>query len=465
MANKIMMFRDTIAAIATPPGVGGISVIRISGPDAENIALQIFSPLPPHNFHSHHLYHGQIVSPETKELLDEVLLTLFRGPHSFTGEDTLEISCHGGALITQTLLEAVLRAGARPAAPGEFTKRAFLNNRLDLAQAEAVNDLIKAQTGKGLKAAFNRLQGGLSSQIQEIREELLDMVAAIEAALDFTAEEGMGETADDHILKINRVIDKITSLVATYKRGKIERLGFGVVIAGAPNVGKSSLLNRLLGGKRAIVSSTPGTTRDFIEETADMEGIPVRLTDTAGLRVPQDDIEKEGIAFLWEKADSADAIIFLLDASREITTDDRELLKKISGKKVLLVFNKSDLPPRADEKSLTGLLPEGLSPALRISAKYGEGIDILTAAIRKLAVNTEAGEAPSATIAHSHQKTSLENAKECLSRAASGLVNGMPAEIVALEIREALDFIGEIVGKTSNEDILNRIFSKFCIGK
>jgi len=460
-----MIFNDSIAAIATPPGIGGIGVIRISGPDAENIARKIFSPLPLHNFLSHHLYHGEIVSPETNEILDEVLITILRGPHSFTGEDTLEISCHGGALILRTLFEAVLRAGARPAERGEFTRRAFLNNRLDLAQAEAVNDLITAQTREGLIAAFNRLQGGLSSQIDEIREEMLEMVAAIEASIDFTEEDGMAETTDDLVIIINRIIDKIETLIATYKRGKIERLGFGVVIAGAPNVGKSSLLNRLLGGKRAIVSSIPGTTRDFIEETMDMGGIPVRLTDTAGLRVPQDDIEKEGIAFLREKVDGADAVVFLLDGSREITTDDRELFKKISGKRVLLVFNKSDLPPRADEKSLAGILPAGFPPVLRISAKYGEGIDTLTTAIRKLAVNTEAGEAPAATIAHSHQKTSLEKAQACLSRAAAGLVNSMPPEIIALEIREALDFIGEIVGKTSNEDILNRIFSKFCIGK
>jgi tRNA modification GTPase len=340
-----------------------------------------------------------------------------------------------------------------------------LNGRLDLVQAEAVNDLITAQTGPGLTAALDRLRGGLSVEIEALSGGLLDLLAQIEASVDFTEEDGGEETPGNAVFIINQAVDRIERIVATYQQGKIQREGIGLVIAGLPNVGKSSLMNRLLGKKRAIVASAPGTTRDFIEETADIAGIPVRLTDTAGLRTPKDEIEKEGIAFLWEKLDRADGVVFLLDASRKITADERELFKKISGKPTLLVFNKSDLPARADEESLNGVLPAGLPPTIRISAKYGHGFETLAAAIRKLATQTEAAESPAATIAHAHQKTSLEKARECLLRAAAGHLDGMTPEIVALEIRAALDCIGEITGKTTNEDILDHIFSRFCIGK
>ncbi len=460
-----MIFSDTIAAIATPPGVGGIGTIRISGPDAESIARRIFRPLPREKFLSHRLYHGEIISPETHEALDEVLLAFFRGPHSFTGEDTLEISCHGGPFVLQTVLEEALRAGARPAAPGEFTRRAFLNDRLDLAQAEAVNDVIAARTALGAAAALGRLKGNLSGEIAKIREELLTLLARIEASIDFTEEDGMEEAAGGIAALINPQIDAVEKLAATYRQGKIVRAGIGVVIAGLPNVGKSSLLNRLLGEKRAIVSPVPGTTRDFIEETADIAGIPVRLTDTAGIRPPQDDIEKAGIDFLWEKAASADAVLFLLDASREIAAEELAMLKKISERPLLLVFNKSDLPARIAEKALEGILPANIPPPVRISAKYGSGIENLSTALLRLVMQREAGEASSTMIAHAHQKTSLEKAGECLKRASQGAQTGMMPEIIALELREALDFIGEITGKTSSEDILARIFSRFCIGK
>ncbi len=466
--HEIMLFADTIAAIATPPGTGGIGVIRISGPDAEEIARHIVTPIPLQGFASRRLYHGDIVSPETGEILDDALIAFFRKPHSFTGEDTLEISCHGGPLILQTVMEAVLRAGARPAKHGEFTRRAYLNNRLDLAQAEAVNDLIAARSRQGLASALGRLKGGLSEKINEIREELLYLLARTEVAIDFTAEDGVEEETIDHLSEIERIIDRIDSLAATYRQGKIERTGFGVVIAGRPNAGKSSLLNRLLGEKRAIVAPQPGTTRDFIEETAEIAGLPVRLTDTAGLRTPRDEVEKEGIAFLWEKLEGADAVILLIDASSPISAEDFEIIDKIPGKPVLIALNKSDLPSRVDEHSLAAFLPAPPPSFVAISAKYGHGMEELASAIRRLAIDTDSGGAPSpATIAHAHQKASLEKAAESLRRAADGLRDseGMTPEIVALEIREALNFIGEITGRTSNDDILNHIFSRFCIGK
>ncbi|MDO9229381.1 MAG: tRNA uridine-5-carboxymethylaminomethyl(34) synthesis GTPase MnmE [Syntrophales bacterium] len=460
-----MTFRDTIAAIATPPGIGGVGLIRVSGPTAEGIAQRLFRPLPPGNFLSHHLYHGKIIAPTTGAILDEVLVAFLKGPHSYTGEDTLEISCHGGPLILRTVLEAVFQTGARPAERGEFTRRAFLNNRLDLAQAEAVLDIITAKTRPGLAAAIDCLGGKLSEPIEAIRSEMIDLLAGVEAAIDFSEDDGVEETTDEALPRIRKLIDKIAALAATHRQGRIYREGIGVVIAGRPNVGKSSLLNRILGEKRAIVTPIPGTTRDFIEETVDIGGIPVRLTDTAGLRLPENAIEKEGIDLVWERLKTADAVLVLLDGSADLTADDRKLLAKMISKPMIAVLNKSDLPQRLDEKSLLGLLPEGTPPAIRISAKYGDGLDRLTTALRDLVLATPAEELPEAMIAHLHQKTALEKASAGLARAREGLLAALPHEFVALEVREALNALGEITGKTTSEEVLDRIFANFCIGK
>jgi tRNA modification GTPase len=272
-------------------------------------------------------------------------------------------------------------------------------------------------------------------------------------------------TTGDALSRIQGIIERIAALAATYRQGRIYREGIGVVIAGRPNVGKSSLLNRLLGEKRAIVTSIPGTTRDFIEEIVDLGGIPVRLTDTAGLRPPESAIEKEGVDLVWERLETTDAVLILLDGSADLTADDRELLAKMTAKPLLPVFNKSDLPPRLEEESLKGLLREGTPPAIRISAKYGDGIDRLTAALRDLALATPAAESPETMIAHLHHKTALEKAASGLVRARDGLTGGLPAEFVALEVREALDALGEITGRTTPEEVLDRIFANFCIGK
>jgi tRNA modification GTPase len=460
-----MTFRDTIAAIATPPGIGGVGLIRVSGPAAEEVARRLFRPSPPGNFLSHHLYHGEIVSPATGAVLDEVLISFLKGPRSYTGEDTLEINCHGGPLVLRTVLEEVLRAGARPAGRGEFTKRAFLNDRLDLPQAEAVLDIITAQTRPGLAAAVGHLKRNLTGRIEAIRSEIIDLLAGTEATIDFSEEEGVGETPGNPSFQIQDIIDKIASLAATYHQGRIYREGVGVVIAGRPNVGKSSLLNRLLGEKRAIVTAIPGTTRDFIEETADLGGIPVRLTDTAGLRSPQDAIEREGIELVWQRLETADAVLVLLDGSEDLTAADRDLLEKMAEKPLLAVLNKSDLPPRLTEESLKGLLREGTPPPIRISAKQGDGIDRLTAALRDLVLATPAEESSEVMIAHLHHKTALEKAAAGLVRARDGLTGGLPVEFIALEIREALDALGEITGRTTPEELLDRIFANFCIGK
>ncbi|MEW6332903.1 MAG: tRNA uridine-5-carboxymethylaminomethyl(34) synthesis GTPase MnmE [Thermodesulfobacteriota bacterium] len=460
-----MTGRETIAAVATPPGVGGLGLIRVSGPASEAIAGRLFRP---HHrtaaLISHRLYHGEIIVPETKAVLDDVLVAFMRGPRTYTGEDTLEISCHGGSLILRTVLAEILRAGARPAERGEFTKRAFLNGRLDLSQAEAVCDLILAKTPEGLSAAVDRFKGSLSGRIEGIRQTLIDLLAGIEVALDFDEDDGAVPTPVD-LSDLQALIDDLHALAAACLRARITQEGVGVVIAGRPNVGKSSLLNRLLGERRAIVTPVPGTTRDFIEETADIGGIPVRLTDTAGIRLPENAIEEEGIDLVWERLAGADAVIVLLDGSASLTQDDRTLLGKIHAKPILPVINKSDLPQRLDEGALPDLLPDGAMGAVRISAKYGDGIDALRAAIREMALTTPADGSTEAAIAPVRHSSALKKAAGCLTRAGEGLKEGLSPELTALAFREALDALGEITGRTTPEEVLDRIFANFCVGK
>jgi tRNA modification GTPase len=461
-----MTGNDTIAAIATPPGVGGIGLIRVSGPASEAIARRLFrSSHPLVSFLSHHLYHGEIVAPETGAILDDVLVAFMRGPRTYTGEDTFEINCHGGPLILRTVLAEVFGAGARPAEPGEFTKRAFLNGRLDLSQAEAVLEMITARTPEGLSAAVDRLKGGLSGRIATIRDQLIDLLAGIEAGIDFTEDDGIVSTPGADLSRIQTLIDALRSLAATYARGRIVREGIGVVIVGRPNVGKSSLLNRLLGERRAIVTPVPGTTRDFIEEIVNIEGIPVRLTDTAGIRSPENAIEKEGIDLLWERIAAADAVLVLLDGSAEPTPEDHAFLAEVHSKPMLPVVNKSDLPQRLDEERLRSLLPKTAPSAVRISAKYGDGVDRLKTAIRDMVFAAPAEETQGVMIADLRHKMALERAADCLVRARDGLHAGLSPELTSLELREALDSLGEITGGTTAEDLLGRIFANFCIGK
>jgi tRNA modification GTPase len=461
-----MTFRDTIAAIATPPGVGGIGLIRISGPAAQEIARQLFRPSRPlAAFRSHRLYHGKIVAPGTDRVLDEVLAALMTGPRSYTGEDTLEISCHGGPLVLHSVLEAVCQAGARPAERGEFTRRAFLNDRLSLSEAEAVDDIITARTQQGLQAALDRLCGKLTRRIESLRAEIIGLLAGIEAVIDFSSEDGVVETTADERPDFERIIDGITALAATYRRGRILREGAGVVIAGRPNVGKSSLLNRLLGEKRAIVAALPGTTRDFIEETLDIGGIPVRLTDTAGIRSPQDAIEREGVELVWERLETADLVLLLLDGSAEPTAEDHTLIARLQDKPLLPVINKTDLPPRLTEADLSDLLPPSAPPPVRISAKYGQGIDRLQQALRERLIASPAPQQPDMTIACLRHKLALAKAAESLTRARDGLRENLAPELAALEIRTALDALDEITGRTTADEVLDRIFSKFCVGK
>ncbi len=456
---------DTIAAIATPPGVGGIGIIRLSGPKAKDIARLIFrSSKMADGFKSHQLYHGDIVSPETGAIIDEVLISIMDKPHTYTGEDVLEINCHGGSVILQSVLAEVIKAGARLAEPGEFTKRAFLNNRIDLSQAEAVADMIMAKTDRGLQLAVSHLKGNLSEKIETIRTSIIDILALLETSIDFSDEDIEPGQPFEIAEVAGAIVDELRKLALTYGEGKIYRDGINAVITGRPNVGKSSLLNRLLGEKRAIVTAVPGTTRDFIEEIISIRGVPVKLTDTAGMREPENIIEEEGIKLVWEKLAQAAVVMIVLDGSETLTKEDLEIIKRSQSKKFLLVINKADLPHALDERELTSLAPD-VKPPIWISAKFGEGIPALIDAIHALVLNHTDDRHPTQIVSNIRHKIAIEKTADLLSKARESMINGLSPEFSAFDVREALDSLGEIAGKTVNEEVLDRIFSTFCIGK
>jgi tRNA modification GTPase len=455
---------DTIAAIATPPGVGGIGIVRVSGPGAEDIRRALFrSPAVAGPLKSHHLYHGDIISPENGGVIDEVLIAMMKGPHSYTGEDVLEIHCHGGRLILQAVLDEVVKAGGRPAQPGEFTKRAYLNGRMDLSQAESIMDLITARTDRGRALALAGVKGTLSEKLQSIRNDLIDILSSIESTIDFDEEDISRRPDPTTPQTIEDIIARITDILATYREGKLFRDGLSVVITGKPNVGKSSLLNRLLGERRAIVTPIPGTTRDFIEETISIEGIPVTLTDTAGIRKSPEAIEQEGMAFVWEKALEADMVIILIDGNSSLTEEDAEVINRNRDKQVVLAVNKSDLPRRVTDAQLDELMP-GMEP-LWISAKYGDGIPELKKRVSETAAGRGNDTGSDTILANVRHKTALEKTAASLAAAHAILSRGNFPELAAFDLKEALDHLGDIAGETTAEDVLDRIFSTFCVGK
>jgi tRNA modification GTPase len=459
-----MPLDDTIAAIATPPGVGGIGIIRISGPQSEAIARLLYrSPKGNIALKSHQLYHGQIISPTTNAILDDALITLMRKPHSYTGEDLLEIQGHGSPLILEAVLTEVIRAGARLAAPGEFTRRAFLNNRIDLTQAEALMGLISARTSRSLEIAHAQLQGALHRQIESFRQALIEILATLEVAIDFSEDDGEHPPPADAEKRLQTVSDQIRELLSTYQQGRMIREGASAVIMGRPNVGKSSLLNRLLGENRAIVTAIPGTTRDFIEEDIDIRGIAVRLTDTAGLRHSDNLIEIEGIERVWGKLSTADVIIAVFDGSMPLAAEDRDILEKTRHHNIVPAINKSDLDHRLNDRELQAWLPD--AEPLWISAKTGDGIPALKDAIYTRLTGEQNEQAAGVVITQIRHKTALEKTIGYLQQVRESLTNAMSFEFVAFDLREALDSLGEIVGVTTSEDVLDRIFATFCIGK
>lgn len=459
-----MLRQDTIAAAATPFGMSGIAVIRISGPEAFPIVRRLFRPSQGHcSWESHHLYHGDILSADGQTVLDEVLISFMRHPRSFTGEDVIEINCHGNPLILRTILTQLQETGCRLARPGEFTQRAFFNNRVDLSQAEALAAMISAKSEKAYAMELAQLKGALSKEIEELRLLLIDALAMLEASIDFT-EDTSGEKFPDMSPQIEKASEKIDSLLASYLSAKAYTEGIKVIITGKPNAGKSSLLNALTGRKKAIVTDIPGTTRDLITDTISIDGIPVQLTDTAGIREPQNAIEREGINLVWNHLADADVVIVMLDVSKPLADEDKMIIEKNKSGKIIAAINKIDLPKTWDIKTVVQLFPPE-AKMLEISAKSGTGLERLKKAILDLSAGSRQEYTGGAVITNLRHKQAMENALKNILHAKQALASGLSAEFIAFDLREALDHLDEITGRKINDEILDRIFSSFCIGK
>ncbi len=457
---------STIAAIATPPGPGGIGIVRISGPDSLNILKQLFHPRHPQKkYTSHKMYYGWIRDPATKNTIDEVLAVYMRAPHTYTRDDVVEIHCHGSYLVLQAILARVLSAGARLADPGEFTKHAFLNGRIDLTQAEAVLELLQAKTGEGLDIAAARLKGQLRDRVSSIRNALLSVRSIIEVAIDFPDEDA--EILNPLKLKqdINQnVLAGLEALIVSADRGKIFLNGISVVILGRPNVGKSSLLNALLQEDRAIVTAAPGTTRDTIEEYLNIKGMPVRIIDTAGIREDAEAVEEIGILRARQKLEQADLVLLLVDASVGPTDEDHRLYESMKERPLLLVVNKIDIAFDLDLSTYKDFFP---GPALAaVSAKTRKGLgDLETAIFNSVTAGSLTWDPGHTCVPNVRHAASLKKAYESSKKVLDGLEIDLPPDLLAIELQAALDYLGDIVGQTTTEDVLDKIFSEFCIGK
>jgi tRNA modification GTPase len=442
---------DTIAAISTPTGEGAISLIRISGENAIAVADKIFCGVDkPSNFAPNVQHFGEIV--ESESLIDQVMISVHRAPASYTGEDLVEISCHGGMLVTARVLEICLRAGARAAHPGEFTERAFLSGKIDLTQAEAVIDLIRAKTDLALRSATEQLEGRLGQDIRSIRDELIALIAHVEASIDFPEEGIAPDSEEKAAARLGSISEKMSALLATADQGRILREGVRVVIYGSTNAGKSSLLNRLLGYDRVIVSETHGTTRDTIEEVINLRGVPMRLLDTAGLRISADDVEREGVARTEKSLQSADLRLHIADRNAPKPADFQ--VRSGNGAEII-ILNKSDLPEHCDWKGIE---------ALRISCLTGEGLSQLEKEI--LARITKGNLRPESMVAiNARHRDCLGRALKSCNRARHALRQGTAPEYVAVDLKDALGALGEVIGAVDVEQILDSVFSQFCIGK
>jgi tRNA modification GTPase len=459
------MNSDTIAAVATPPGAGGIGVVKISGPRAIPIALPLLHPSRDlSRLRSHHFYYGSIIDPESENNLDEVLFAVMRAPRTYTREDVVEIQAHGSRCGLGAILELVLKRGARLAEPGEFTKRAFLNGRIDLSQAEAVIEVVNAQTTEGLELAARQLKGDLFQAIQAIRGPIERILVEVEAAIDFP--EDVEDIIHPEVFAqrmIDDVIAPLEDLLEHYDEGHVYREGVAAIIIGRPNVGKSSLMNRLLEKERAIVTAVPGTTRDFIEETVNIRGIPMRVIDTAGLHDTDDGLEAAGIQFTRQRLNEADLVLFMVDCSMPLSDEDMQIYDVVRKRTTILVINKIDL---GDHDLVTKIVErlEGLL-WVEISALYNRGVEELKAAVFREVTHQRGPADLPGVVPNLRHKVAIEKALTASRDVVEGLRIGRPAELVAVDLKEAFDALGEIVGATTTEQILDQIFNRFCIGK
>lgn len=459
------MYEDTIAAISTPLGEGGIGIVRVSGPEAVEITGKIFKARRAgwEGNASHRLIYGHIYD-HGGNVVDEVLVGYMKAPYTYTREDVVEINCHGGIVPLRRTLELVLAGGARLAEPGEFSKRAFLNGRLDLAQAESVIDIIRSKTEAGLKMAVSQLKGRLSGKITELQDRLLGLLAQVEANIDFPEDDLEDATGQKIIDLSQELLAEINDLIKGADAGKIYRDGLSTVIIGRPNVGKSSLLNSLLRENRAIVTEVPGTTRDIIEDYINIRGIPLKIIDTAGLRETDDLVEKIGVEKTRDMIGRADLVLLVLDAARGLAGDDLTVIRQIGAKKTVILVNKVDVAEQRIKEQEVIELAEG-RPVLWVSAETGQGIEELEEKIVEMVLGGQVAATDSLLVANVRHKTVLETAARHLAEAMEGIRENLPVDMVAIDIRTAWEALGEITGSTVTEDLLDRIFRDFCIGK
>ncbi|MGF1945198.1 tRNA uridine-5-carboxymethylaminomethyl(34) synthesis GTPase MnmE [Enterococcus casseliflavus] len=465
MANITQEF-DTIAAISTPPGEGAISIVRLSGEKAIAIADRIFqagtktlAQVPSHTIH-----YGHIVDPEENRLMDEVMLSVMKKPRTFTREDVVEINCHGGIVVVNQLLQLVLRQGARLAEPGEFTKRAFLNGRVDLSQAEAVMDLIRAKTDKAMNLAVNQLDGNLSHLIRTLRQEILETLAQVEVNIDYPEYDDVEELTTRLLLeKATMIKGQIQALLATAQQGKILREGLSTAIIGRPNVGKSSLLNHLLREEKAIVTDIAGTTRDVIEEYVNVRGVPLKLIDTAGIRETEDVVEKIGVERSRKALAEAELILLVLNQSEGLTQEDKQLLELTAGSRRIILLNKTDLEPKLAPAELVQYVAD--EPIFSVSVLTNEGLDQLEQAIADLFFGGKTTDKDASYLSNTRHIALLENAVQSLSEVIQGIEAGMPVDLVQIDMTRCWDYLGEVVGDSVQDELITQLFSQFCLGK
>lgn len=464
MANITQEF-DTIAAISTPPGEGAISIVRLSGDQAIAIADRIFtSSKSLAEVPSHTIHYGHIIDPVEERLMDEVMLSVMKQPRTFTREDVVEINCHGGIVVVNQLLQLVLRQGARLAEPGEFTKRAFLNGRVDLSQAEAVMDLIRAKTDKAMNLAINQLDGNLSQLIRQLRQDILQTLAQVEVNIDYPEYDDVEELTTRLLLeKAQMVKAQIEGLLSTAQQGKILREGLSTAIIGRPNVGKSSLLNHLLKEEKAIVTDIAGTTRDVIEEYVNVRGVPLKLIDTAGIRDTEDIVEKIGVERSRKALQEAELILLVLNQSEAITPQDQQLLALTKGARRIILLNKTDLPAQISPEELAAYSTD--EPVFSVSVLTNEGLEQLEQAIADLFFGGKTTEKDASYLSNTRHIALLENAAHSLSEVIEGIETGMPVDLVQIDMTRCWDYLGEVVGDSVQDELITQLFSQFCLGK
>lgn len=458
------MEMDTIAAVATPMGEGGIAIIRVSGPESVSTVDKIFRGKQPlSTVDSHTIHYGKLIDPATGQTVEEVLISVMRAPRTFTREDVVEVNCHGGFMSVQRVLELILEHGARLAEPGEFTKRAFLNGRIDLAQAEAVIDLIRAKTDRAMNVAMSQVEGKLSRLVKALRQNLIEAMAHIEVTLDYPEHDVEEVTQNLLLTKCREVKLEIKRLLETAQQGKILREGLSTAIIGRPNVGKSSLLNSLVQEEKAIVTDVAGTTRDIIEEYVNVRGVPLRLLDTAGIRETEDVVERIGVEKSREILQKADLILLVLNNNEPLDQDDYDIFEAVKGMNVIVIINKVDLPRVIQIGEVEKHFPN--QPIVMTSAREETGIDQLEAAIARIFFSGEVQQADLTYVSNARHIHLLRQAERAIDDAIAGIEDQMPVDMVQIDIKRAWEHLGEVIGDSVGDDLIDQIFSQFCLGK